>query len=94
MAEDVDYAAQQETLKVCVLCAGNLKEKTPKLLPCLHSLCDGCLNTLFKGQDKQGQCKDEVTEAATGGDTSSADGHNQNKSVVLNTNDNSSKFWY
>ncbi|XP_052066973.1 transcription intermediary factor 1-alpha-like isoform X1 [Mytilus californianus] len=40
-------------LKICVLCATDLKDKSPKLLPCLHSLCENCLNSLFQLQVQQ-----------------------------------------
>lgn len=40
-------------LAVCVLCATDLKDKSPKLLSCLHSLCENCLNSLFQLQVQQ-----------------------------------------
>ncbi|XP_063401080.1 E3 ubiquitin-protein ligase TRIM33-like isoform X2 [Mytilus trossulus] len=57
MAEEtVSLNGEEEDLsqlKICVLCATDLKDKSPKLLPCLHSLCENCLNSLFQLQVQQ-----------------------------------------
>ncbi|XP_076115434.1 transcription intermediary factor 1-alpha-like isoform X2 [Mytilus galloprovincialis] len=57
MAEEtVSLNGEEEELsqlKICVLCATDLKDKSPKLLPCLHSLCENCLNSLFQLQVQQ-----------------------------------------
>ncbi|XP_060080853.1 E3 ubiquitin-protein ligase TRIM33-like isoform X3 [Ylistrum balloti] len=48
MAEEVDFTEEENPFKLCVLCATDLKDKSPKLLPCLHTLCNPCFQTLFK----------------------------------------------
>ena len=57
MAEETSSLNGEEDesnqLKLCVLCATDLKDKRPKLLSCLHSLCENCLNSLFQLQVQQ-----------------------------------------
>ncbi|XP_033751820.1 E3 ubiquitin-protein ligase TRIM33-like isoform X2 [Pecten maximus] len=48
MAEEIEFTEDENPFKLCVLCATDLKDKSPKLLPCLHTLCNPCYKTLFQ----------------------------------------------
>lgn len=52
MSTSDEMTTREMSLKLCVLCAKDLTDKSPKLLPCLHTLCEGCHNTLFHIQKK------------------------------------------
>ncbi|KAK3102602.1 hypothetical protein FSP39_012545 [Pinctada imbricata] len=58
MAEENEDVPQFNSFNVCVLCTSNLKEKNAKLLPCLHTLCENCLNSLFQVQVQQKRPED------------------------------------
>lgn len=64
MAEASLPIAENGHLEVCVLCASELKDKNPKLLSCLHTLCENCLNSLFQVQIQQKRPNGENVDTA------------------------------
>ncbi|XP_061181390.1 E3 ubiquitin-protein ligase TRIM33-like isoform X1 [Saccostrea echinata] len=65
MAEASPPLAENSNLQVCVLCASDLKDKSPKLLSCLHTLCENCLNSLFQVQIQQKRPNEENGDIAS-----------------------------
>lgn len=42
-----DEEKKEDTHKfdICMKCKADLKDRVPKLLPCLHTFCEACLNS-------------------------------------------------
>ncbi|XP_021338904.1 E3 ubiquitin-protein ligase TRIM33-like isoform X2 [Mizuhopecten yessoensis] len=78
MADEIEFTEEENPFKLCVLCATDLKDKSPKLLPCLHTLCNACYQTLFqvlKPEDpKLEVSKDESETEKENGDKTETSG--------------------
>lgn len=87
MSEELEFIEEENPFKLCVLCATELKDKSPKLLPCLHTLCSPCYQTLFqvlkhedskldgsKSESESEKDNANKTDNSGGGDKTSVDG--------------------
>jgi hypothetical protein len=43
MSEEVANTVAAEPPKVCCVCKRDFRDRKPKLLPCLHTLCESCI---------------------------------------------------
>ena len=64
MAEESTNSPEFSAFNVCVLCTADLKDKNAKLLPCLHTLCENCLNSLFQVQVQQKRPEDGAEKSS------------------------------
>ncbi|XP_048780733.1 E3 ubiquitin-protein ligase TRIM33-like isoform X2 [Ostrea edulis] len=65
MAEASPSIVENSNLQICVLCTSELKDKSPKLLSCLHTLCENCLNSLFQVQIQQKRPNEESDDTTS-----------------------------
>lgn len=63
MSSESPPEQEEKNLGVCVLCLADLKEKSPKLLSCLHTLCEKCLNSLFQVQQPDAEPTDNENKS-------------------------------
>lgn len=80
MAEASPSIVENSNLQICVLCTSELKDKSPKLLSCLHTLCENCLNSLFQVQIQQKRPNEESDDT-----TSDEKGDSTGKIYLIHT---------